>query len=421
VRLKDMRRVTWVRSRARTVLLVACSACRSGSGSGSGSGAESAAPSGSAGAIEVDAAGPIQHEPGTVPSATKPHVMDAGAPAPAVPATIARLTAERSRKVDGASDATFVGKHGLVAIGNNRGVDIIDPLKGTGFAITTGRPAATRITGDESLAAVADGSGRVTVWDLPGASLRHTIKASEEDLAFSADGKLLAGSTAEGVVVWDVSSCAELRRAEPGGFGLALTPNGGEVVVSSNNVEVSAYDVRTGAKAGGGGAQTGATFGLALSPDGRFAAAGAPDGHGLQVFSVHGWGLRQLVTVSSCQEHIFPSFTSDSHLVLANGGGLWIKAFEAGSWKPYASYHARSDRRVYGVADDLSRVVVTKNGVDPVVVTVSTNAEVKLEGGFPVETFYSMSPDGSLVAGASAGVIRVWSAKTGAVVYEEHT
>jgi WD40 repeat protein len=138
------------------------------------------------------------------------------------------------------------------------------------------------------------------------------------------------------------------------------------------------------------------------------------------VFDVHAWGPRQLVTVNACEEHITPFFSSDGRRVFARGGTRWIKGFETGTWKPYASYHARAGEEVDTVADDLSRVAVTRGGADPGVVTVETGAVVKLARPLPEQTSYVMSPDGLLVAGAMDGVARVWSAKTGAVLYEAH-
>jgi WD40 repeat protein len=194
-------------------------------------------------------------------------------------------------------------------------------------------------------------------------------------------------------------------------------------VVTGNNTQVAAFAIDGGAKLpGGGSGDTGGTFGIALSPDGRFAAASAPAGHGLQVFDVHAWSPRTLVVVpeGACKEHVSPVFSPNGRFVFAWGGSRWVKGFEAGSWKPYASYHAPPGREVVAAAADLSRVVVTReDGRDAMLVNVGNGAETKLERAFAESATYAISDDGQHVAGTAGNVVRVWSAKTGRIEYEE--
>jgi WD40 repeat protein len=362
------------------------------------------------------------HEPGTVPPPPSTHPAASSIPtAPPEPPTFARIAAARSRKAEAPpSSADFPGRSARLAISNGRGVDLVDAATGQGVSISTHVPVtAVALSADESLAAVADEAGRVSLWDIRAGSLRHTWTQSAISLAFSADGKKLALGN-EGLTVVDTESFAELLRdAELSSvFGIVFSPSGREVVAAAGNTTVRAYDIATRARTGGGEAQTGGTFGIAVSPDGRWAAAGAPDGHGLQVFDVHAWGPRQLVTIESCSEHVAPAFAKSGRYVYAHGGGLWVKGFEVGTFKPYASYRALPGREVASIADDLSRVVVTQEGRAPVVVTVETKAETKLQGAFEGQATYAMSADGLHVAGVAEGTARVWSAKTGQVEIE---
>ncbi len=215
---------------------------------------------------------------------------------------------------------------------------------------------------------------------------------------------------------------------------ISFGAGGKELVVVKNNTSVEVYSADTGAKLpGGGDAQTGATFGMTLSPDGRWAAAGAPDGHGLQVFEVHAWSARTLVVIATCREHVFPDFSPDGRFVFAYGGARWVKGFEVGTFKPYASYHAQEGRAVTGSAADLSRVVVAADtegkppppagarraGRGPAVVTVGDNAETPLERPFGDDAYYYVSTDGALVAASEGASARVWSARTGRVTYDQ--
>jgi hypothetical protein len=367
----------------------------------------------------------IVHEPGSVPPLPSSHPAPSAHPTepPGAPPLFSRLAAlAKSRKAEQTPrSAGFTGRGATLAIPDARGVDFIDPQKGTGFSITT-HASVTRyaMSADESLVAVADDTGRTTLWDVPKGSLRRTWPAAGETMVLAANGAKLA-MAGPALVVWDTTTGSEtLRVEETSAFGMAFGANGKELVATTNNIMVSAYDLTSGAKLSEGGAQTGGTFGIVVSPDGRWAAASAPDGHGMQVFDVHAWGPRQLVVINACSEHIFPRFSQSGRFVFAFAGSLWVKGFEAGTWKPYASYRAPAGRELASAADDLSRVVVTKEQRAPVVITVETKAETKLDGAFEEPASYEISANGLFVAAVLADIARVWSAKTGRLVYEVH-
>jgi WD40 repeat protein len=369
----------------------------------------------------------MTHQPGTVPPlpTSRPAAVrpDAGPPAPP---TFTRLPAAKSRRAGAPYYTTsFTGKGALLAISSPAGVDFVDATTGAGFSITAASLETFDFSPDQSLLALSESGTRVTLWDVAAGALRHTWPGGAASVLFSADGKRVALAGEGFVAVRDAGTGAEIMRAIPDSnpFGLAFSTSGKELVVTGNNVLVWAYAVDSGAKLpGGGGADTTGTFGIALSPDGRWAAASAPAGHGLQVFDVHAWGPRTLVVLpeGSCKEHIGPSFPANGRFVFAHGGQRWVKGFETGTWKPYASYHAPEGREIASVAADLSRVVVTKGeGRGAAVVTVGNGAETKLERAFEAEAGYSISADGLHVAGSAGGAVRVWSAKTGRVVYEQ--
>lgn len=303
-------------------------------------------------------------------------------------------------------------------------MSLLDPSTGAGFALSEPDVSSVEPSPDGKVLAALR-SDRVTLWDTDAGTLLHTFVEPVSALAFSPDGKKLATTDETIVVVRDASSGAELRRFTPelATHGLTFSRGDAELLLMSSYTRISVYSTATGTELrGGGGADTTATFALIVSGDGRFAAASAPAGHGLQVFDVHAWGPRTLVTLpeGACDQHIFPSFSANGRLVFAAGGERWVKAFDVGSWKPNSSYHAAPGRLVAARADDLSRVVVTRaDRSDAVVVNVSNTAETKLAKPLPAEASYAMSADGLWVAGTHETTVRVWSSKTGAVQYEE--
>ncbi|MFT3769434.1 MAG: hypothetical protein QM820_28690 [Minicystis sp.] len=363
------------------------------------------------------------HEPGTVPAL--PVRKQAAAAAPAAAPTFTRLPAAKSRKPREKIDqVSFAGKGTLVALSSASGIEFVDAVTGAGFMVNQASVEAFAFSADESLLAVSAG-GQVTLWDVAKGAVRHTWPGGGANLVFSADGTKLARAGESLLAVHDTATGKEIMRSTPdfNPFGLAFGANGKELVVTGNNIQVAVLSLDTGSPLpGGGGADTGATFGIALSPDGRWAAAGSPAGHGMEVFDVHAWAPRRIVVVpeGACREHVSPAFSPNGKFVFAYGGQRWIKGFEAGSWKPYASYHAPPGRDIASAAADLSRVVVTReDGRGAVVVNVSNNAETSLERAFEDSPAYAMSADGLHVAGIAGGAARLWSARTGKVEYEE--
>ena len=385
--------------------------------------ASAAPPTPSASASAAPSAS-VTHEPGTVPA---PSTRKAAASPDAgtfAPPTFTRLPAAKTRKAAAAVDSvSFPGKGALVALSSKGGIEIIDPANGAGFAIGHASPEALALSEDGSLVAVS-GSDRVTLWNAATGALLHTFPIAARSLELSRDGKRLALGGDSLAAVRDTASGAEIMRATPDfpAFGLAFGNGGKELVITGNNVAVAVYAIDTGKLLPGGGtAETTATFGLSLSPDGRWAAASAPAGHGLQVFDVHAWGPRTLVVLpeGACREHIGPAFSPSGRFVFAYGGQRWVKGFEVGTWKPYASYHAPPGREIQSVAGDLSRVVVTRDeGRGAAVVNVSNTAETKLDRALESGS-YAISADGLTVAGVGGGAARAWSAKTGKVTFEE--
>jgi WD40 repeat protein len=376
-----------------------------------------------AASASASAAAPsVTHAPGTVP-APKPLVKPADPPA--APSVLSKVAAAKSRKAGkDASLSGFVGRGPLAAISSEGALEIVDVRTGAGFSLAPITDAHPTLLTDETRLLVVEGS-RTTLWDVAKGVLLRTFPEPGPAFDVSPDGKQIALGSESRVTVRDLDSGTEIVHfdVDRSAFEIVFGAGGKELVVESNNTTVDVFSLPAGTKVpGGGGAETGATFGIALSPDGRYAAASAPAGHGLQLFEVHAWGPRTLVVVpeGACQEHVAPWFSRDGKHLYASGGQRWVKGFEVGSFKPYGSYHAPPGKLVAATAQDLSRAVITmEEGKKPAVVNVGNGAETALEKALSGDASYSLSADGNFVGGSAGGVVRVWDAKTGKVVYEE--
>lgn len=364
------------------------------------------------------------------PPSSASHVGPAVRPAPRPaaseqpmppPPSLARRSAGARLAVGAVSTVAFARRGAVLYVAGARGFAAVDLPGGAGFEVSEPE-VSTHVESRDGRKLALLRAGRVSLWEPSAQAPPRIVDATAEALAWSPDGARVALSTARDLAVIDASTGADVFRvpAERPAFQLVFTADGRGLAQMSNNVSVSLSDAATGAELrGGGGADTTGTFGLVISPDARFAAASAPAGHGLQVFELRAWGPRTLVTLpeGACTEHVQPHFSERGHLVFAWGGSRWIKAFDAGSWRPNSSYHAPPGRVIAAAADDLSRVVVTRDeGAEPRVINVSNTAETRLADPLAADASYTMSPDGLWVASSAGEKVRVWASKTGAVV-----
>ncbi|MFO0760290.1 MAG: WD40 repeat domain-containing protein [Byssovorax sp.] len=406
-----------------TSLLLGCPRDPGGAAPGTTAGgppAASAAPTARASASGPAAsASAIVHQPGTVPPAPSAHKAPGAGPAAPAPTFTALAALDKARALEGDSFyPRFSARGATLGVPFAKGLFVADLAKGKGFIVTTGAaPGGFSFSADGGKLAVSDGSGRTTLWDTVAGTLLRTFPLGGDPVALAPDGSSVAAG-GDALAWWDASSGMELLHlTELQVFDLAFT-DGGKELVTANSTQVTVYDRAGKQLPGGGGTDTGATFATVLSPTGRWVAASAPAGHGMQVLELHAWSARQLVNVDSCEEHVWPHFADSGRLLFAKGGNRWVKAFEVGTFKPYASYHAKVGQDVVAFADDLTHVVVTRPGADASLVTVETKAEIKLEKALGAEASFTFSADGRYLAGSAGKVVRVWDAKTGKLLHE---
>ena len=214
---------------------------------------------------------------------------------------------------------------------------------------------------------------------------------------------------------------------------------GDELVATTEmNVRARAWSLSDGAERANVSFDTGATFSVAVSPDGRFAAGSAPAGHGLQAAAFSRPDEpRQLIGDTTCDAHIFPRFSADSTLLVARGGPRWVRAFETASFAPHATYRAPDGWVLVADADDLARVLVYDTLAKRLrIVVLSDRRQVELAepkrigapGAPPpkgAEAWaeaheswsFTFSSDGALLVGAGPEGITVWNAAEGRVTY----
>jgi WD40 repeat protein len=132
--------------------------------------------------------------------------------------------------------------------------------------------------------ATASWDGTVKVWDAADGRTLWTSRGHNEGVlrvVYSRDGRLLVSLSSHAVKVWDPATGKEIRTLGPVGglnrYGLAISPDGRHVAVTTHHPAVILYDVETGEEVLVFRGHTSVVKNVTFSPDGRLAASGAGD------------------------------------------------------------------------------------------------------------------------------------------------
>jgi WD40 repeat protein len=174
-------------------------------------------------------------------------------------------------------------------------------------------------------------------------------------VAFSPDGKLLAGGGYQEVLVWDLANAKLLRRLGTGQLGeavhaVAFHKDGKLLAVAAGTpggpAAVKLFDIETGQVAASFQEPKDAIFSLAFSPDGNLLAGGGVDA------TLYVWNVAEKKNAAALKGHgdwIFGlAFSGDGKLLASGGADKAALVWEVGSWKRLAT--VQDSETVQGVA-----------------------------------------------------------------------
>jgi WD40 repeat protein len=277
----------------------------------------------------------------------------------------------------------------LAAGGSSRVIRIWDPLCGTAFT-GAAAPASTRmsIALSPDGGRLAAGGGAVRLWDTALRQILPPLDGNEviHALAYSPDGRLIAGGAAKYIPLWDAASgrtCALLEGPEEPVTTLAFAPDGQTLAAASaRGLDVWLWRVANGEP-------------LLLIPD-------ALQGCGIETLAFHPGG--RLLAVGGIDW-------------LATGGssgavGLWDVAARC----EVATFPSGTT----GVAFDPAGQRLASTAVDHAICVWDLNTEqlvLELLGHEDAVNSIVYSPHGRwLASGSDDRTVRLWDAATGAAL-----
>ena len=164
-------------------------------------------------------------------------------------------------------------------------LQISDAQTGAGMIAGMNRMILSAAYSPDGNHLAAGGSdGVIHIFSMPGGKPLRTLRANAKavtELGYSPDGKLLASiGKDDHLSVWSSTSSAPLWEAvmeQPYHSNLAFTPDG-ENLLAGDGRFVDMWNVRSGMKLRRVGEHPELFYGLAVSPDGKYAATACDDG-----------------------------------------------------------------------------------------------------------------------------------------------
>jgi len=321
-------------------------------------------------------------------------------------------------------------------------------------------------SGDGSRLAAARGLQAV-VWEVRTGTVvfRRTLEEPVQSIAFSADGRHVAGGDVAGVTrIWNLrSGDVEQFRAHEGTVtALAFSPDGASLVTASEDETGAIWDARTGTSIAALRGHNGLVLGAAFAPDGGTVVTGSADGR------IRTWAVasdpvhavlaaptteslrdvafapdgKRLVTAS--EDHTArvwdlesrrvarvlqhgderdewvesASFSGDGRHVLTAGDDGTVRVWRAGSGALVATLGREGGPALLDAAFSSDGRLVAAAGLDDEVRVWRwrTRKLIRRLGGFSRVDGVAFSPGGGLVAAAGENRLRVWRVADGAQV-----
>jgi WD40 repeat protein len=263
-------------------------------------------------------------------------------------------------------------------------------------------------------------NGSITIWEISTGRPIRTIEGdlSLRTLAFSPDGKTLASGEGDGVIrLWQVSTGKELRvlKGHANAVHSVVFNSVGKALASTIGETIKLWGGSTGSESRALKVPAGS---VAFSPDGKIFATG---GEGVEVKL---WDVATGTEMRTLKDSTGPVAFSPNGKVLASGGGKnTIKIWEVSTGRQVRGPQGKAFLNSFMLFSPDGKILASNAGDDTVQLwNLSTGALLHTVSAFS-ETIHSIafSPDGKILAsGNNPQTIKLWRVATGKVLRTLH-
>ena len=215
--------------------------------------------------------------------------------------------------------------------------------------------------------------------------------------------------------------------------GIAFTPDGRQLVSASDDKTIRVWDLASGKtvrtiRGESAPGQAGKVFAMALSPDGKWLAAGGwmkipgEDGHHIRLYEFASGKLVALLKGHTDVVHALAFSPDGSRLISGDGDStaiLWDTGLRAGArgTEPKLLHRLEGHRaQIYavGFSPDGSRAVTGSFDHDLRLWSVADGKEIAHMTGHGDRVIsLAVAPDGTIASGDQSGEIRLWASGSG--------
>ena len=324
----------------------------------------------------------------------------------------------------------------LASAGHDRAVCLWDMQTGRLVRTLLGHADAVyglAYNSDGSRLATASWDGTVKVWNTPDGREKLTCCGHNEAVlrvVFSPNDRLLVSLSSHAVKVWDAAAGTELRTlGSVGGlnrYGLAISPDGCHVAVSTHDPAVTIWNLATGEEVQVCQGHTSVIKNVAFSPDGKWVASGAGDIARSEPGEVKVWEWETGHELLELRGHTDPiygvAFSPDGQRLVSASQDHTVKVWDLSTGRETLTLRA--------FADSVRAVAFSPNGFHLATACVDGSITVwdatPWDGEKPPYLLRSLNgheatvfhtafyPDGLRLAGLSDNeIIRTWNVNTG--------
>ncbi|HEY7330694.1 MAG TPA: sigma-70 family RNA polymerase sigma factor [Gemmataceae bacterium] len=283
---------------------------------------------------------------------------------------------------------------------------------------------------DGKMLASTGGGSMIRLWDAATGKqlfLLNTRLGGVGSLAFSPDGKWLAGGGAGAIHVWDTATRMLLRTLpapKTANYTVAFSADSRRLAAGGRNYSVRVWDLDSGKETLQLKGHQGILWSFAFSPDGKYLATGSDDKAIYLWDAAIGEELRRLVpaSVPGRRSVHYVAFSPDSKVVAGGSGDGTIYLWDIGTGRERLTIPRRDKSRenpAIVVFSPDGKYLANRNPIGIVYDAATGKERYQLEDVHSWVPHLVFSLDGKTLIGDGLHRVRFWDAATGKEIFKD--